>query len=42
MKLNNLITIVIPCKNESKVIDLALSLLNYQNNINGVKFIVAD
>ena len=42
MKLNNLITIVIPCKNESKVIDLSLSLLNYQNNINGVKVIVAD
>jgi glycosyltransferase involved in cell wall biosynthesis len=42
MRLNKLLTIVIPCKNESRTIDNTLTLLNSQNNIQGVKVIVAD
>jgi glycosyltransferase involved in cell wall biosynthesis len=42
MKLNELLTIVIPCKNEKGIISKALDLLNYQNNIEGVKVIVCD
>jgi len=42
MELSKLITIVIPCKNESTIIDLTLSLLNHQNNIQDVSVIVCD
>lgn len=42
MSLNNLLTIVIPCKNEREVISKTLDLLNYQKNIRGVKVIVCD
>jgi glycosyltransferase involved in cell wall biosynthesis len=39
MELFKLLTIVIPCKNESKTIDSTLSLLNFQDN---VKVIISD
>ena len=42
MELSKLLTIVIPCKNESKIIDTTLSLLNQQNNIEGINVIVSD
>ena len=42
MELSRFLTIVIPCKNESKIIDTTLSLLNSQKNIKGVKVIVSD
>jgi glycosyltransferase involved in cell wall biosynthesis len=42
MDLKNLITIVIPCKNEKDVILKSLDILNYQKNINGVNVIVCD
>ena len=42
MELSKLITIVIPCKNESTIIDLTLSLLNHQNDIQDVSVIVCD
>ena len=42
MELSKLLTIVIPCKNESKIIDTTLSLLNQQNNIENVNVIVSD
>ena len=42
MELNKLVTIVIPCKNESKIIDTTLALLNMQTNIKGVNVIIAD
>jgi len=42
MELSKLLTIIIPCKNESKIIDTTLSLLNQQNNIEGVSVIVSD
>ena len=42
MEISKLITIVIPCKNESNIIDKTLSLLNFQKNIDGVKVIVSD
>jgi glycosyltransferase involved in cell wall biosynthesis len=42
MELSKLLTIVIPCKNEGITINQTLSLLNFQNGINGVKVIVAD
>jgi glycosyltransferase involved in cell wall biosynthesis len=42
MKLSEYLTIVIPCKNESKIIDLSLSLLNFQNGVDQLKVIVAD
>ena len=42
MNLNDLLTIVIPCKNEREVISKTLDLLNYQTNIRGVKVIVCD
>lgn len=38
----DLLTIVIPCKNEMCFIDLALRLLNKQNGISGTKVIIAD
>jgi len=40
--MKNLITIVIPCKNEKDVILKTLDLLNYQIGIHGVKVIVCD
>jgi glycosyltransferase involved in cell wall biosynthesis len=42
MELKNYLTIVIPCKNENKIIDQTLTLLNYQESIDGVKVIVSD
>jgi glycosyltransferase involved in cell wall biosynthesis len=42
MKLHQLLTIVIPCKNEGKIIDTTLNLLNNQENIEYVKVIVCD
>ena len=42
MKLSTFITVVIPCKNESKIIDLSLSLLNFQSGVEHLKVIVAD
>ena len=42
MELHRLLTIVIPCKNESKIIDLTLSLLNFQNDIKDISVIVCD
>jgi len=42
MELSKLLSIVIPCKNEGITINQTLTLLNFQNGINGVKVIVAD
>lgn len=42
MELSKFLTIVIPCKNESKTIDSTLTLLNFQDNIENVEVIVAD
>jgi glycosyltransferase involved in cell wall biosynthesis len=42
MELNKFLTIVIPCKNEKEIISKTLDLLNYQENISGVKVIVCD
>lgn len=42
MELRNLVTIVIPCKNEKNIILKTLDLLNYQKDINDVKVIVCD
>ena len=42
MELSKFLTIVIPCKNESKTIDTTLTLLNFQDNIDNVKVIVSD
>lgn len=42
MKLNDLLTIVIPCKNEKDIISKTLDLLNHQTGIEGVKVIVCD
>jgi glycosyltransferase involved in cell wall biosynthesis len=42
MELFKFLTIVIPCKNESKTIDSTLTLLNFQNNINNVNVIISD
>ena len=42
MKLENKLSIVIPCKNESETISKTLDLLNYQKGIDDVDVIVAD
>jgi glycosyltransferase involved in cell wall biosynthesis len=42
MDLKNLVTIVIPCKNEKDIILKTLDLLNFQKDINRVKVIVCD
>ncbi len=42
MNLKNKLTIIIPCKNEKDIIQKTLDLLNYQNNIQGVKVVVCD
>lgn len=42
MELHKILTIVIPCKNESKTIETTLALLNAQNYIDNVRVIVAD
>jgi glycosyltransferase involved in cell wall biosynthesis len=42
MELSRFLTIVIPCKNESKIIDTTLSLVNQQIDIDRVTVIVAD
>jgi glycosyltransferase involved in cell wall biosynthesis len=42
MNLRDELTIVIPCKNESEIIETTLSLLNKQKNIQKVDVIVSD
>ena len=42
MELSKFLTIVIPCKNESKTIDSTLTLLNFQDNIDNVNVIISD
>ena len=42
MNLSDLLTIVIPCKNEKDIISKTLDLLNHQTNIRGVQVIVCD
>ena len=42
MELSNLVTIVIPCKNERDIILKTLDLLNYQVDIHNVKVVVCD
>lgn len=42
MNLKELLTIVIPCKNEKDIILKTLDLLNFQKEIGGVKVIVSD
>ena len=42
MELSNLVTIVIPCKNEKDIILKTLDLLNYQVDIHNVKVVVCD
>jgi glycosyltransferase involved in cell wall biosynthesis len=42
MDLKNLLTIVIPCKNEKGIIQKTLDLLNHQQDIFNVKVIVCD
>jgi len=42
MELSEFITIIIPCKNEKKIISKCLDLLNYQEGIKNVKVIVCD
>lgn len=42
MELKKYITIVIPCKNENKVIDQNLTLLNFQKGIDGIDVIISD
>jgi glycosyltransferase involved in cell wall biosynthesis len=42
MDLKSLLTIVIPCKNEKRIIQKTLDLLNHQKDIFGVKVIVCD
>ena len=42
MRLDKLVTIVIPCKNEKGIIEKTLDLLNHQLDILGVKVIVCD
>ena len=42
MDLSDLLTIVIPCKNEKDIISKTLDLLNHQTSIEGVKVIVCD
>ena len=42
MELSKLLTIVIPCKNEGITINQTITLLNFQNGIDGVKVIVSD
>jgi glycosyltransferase involved in cell wall biosynthesis len=42
MDLDLLLTIVIPCKNEKKIVETTLDLLNKQNEIQGVKVYVSD
>jgi glycosyltransferase involved in cell wall biosynthesis len=40
--IKDLLTIVIPCKNEMELIDLTLSLINKQEDISGTRVIIAD
>ncbi len=42
MDLSDLVTIVIPCKNENDIISKTLDLLNHQTGVSGVKVIVCD
>ena len=40
--IKDLLTIVIPCKNEMELIDLTLSLISKQEDISGTRVIIAD
>jgi glycosyltransferase involved in cell wall biosynthesis len=42
MELQKKLSIVIPCKNESKIISKTLDLLNYQEGIENVEVIICD
>lgn len=42
MNLSSYLSIVIPCKNEGKIIEETLSLLNFQEGIQDVRVIVCD
>ena len=42
MELSKFLTIIIPCKNEKKIVSKCLDLLNYQNGVKNVKVIVSD
>ena len=42
MKLEEFVTIVIPCKNEKSIIQKTLDLLNYQQGIRNVRVVVCD
>ena len=42
MELKEYLTIVIPCKNEKRIIEKTLDLLNYQSDILNVKVVVCD
>jgi len=42
MKIDGLLTIVIPCKNESEVISTTLDLLNKQKHISNTRVIICD
>ena len=42
MELKEYLTIVIPCKNEKRIIEKTLDLLNYQSDIFKIKVVVCD
>ena len=42
MKIKDLLTIIIPCKNEEELILFTLGLLNKQKNIHGIRIIISD
>ena len=42
MQLSKFLTIIIPCKNESNIINITLTLLNFQTDIENVNVIIAD
>ena len=42
MKIRDLLTVIIPCKNEKDLISITLGLLNKQSEINGTKVIISD
>jgi glycosyltransferase involved in cell wall biosynthesis len=42
MKIDGLLTIIIPCKNESEVISTTLDLLNKQKHISNTRVIICD
>jgi glycosyltransferase involved in cell wall biosynthesis len=42
MKIRDLLTVIIPCKNEKDLISITLGLLNKQSEIYGTKVIISD